>query len=121
MLDNNTTMLILGITMLFTAINGFLFLRLSRKIAEQKKSCDKEFLQGQLDLSSKTIEIYENMEKTMVEANKSHTEQLNRLIDVIVGQLNSLDQRIDDVSKRLVTKKSNTRGSKAPKEEMLKS
>ena len=121
MLDNTTITLILGITMLFTAINGWLFLRLLGRINDLESSKEYEALQRKADISSKAVEIYEAMEKTMVEANKMHTDQLSRLIDVMIGQMNAMDQRIEEIANRLVTKKSGTRGSKAPKEEMLKS
>lgn len=121
MLDNSTITLLIGVTMLFTALNGWLFLRLLGRVNDLERAKDYEVLQRKADISGKAVEIYEAMEKTMVEANKMHTDQLSRLVDVMVGQMNVMDQRIEDISKRLVTKKSTTRGSKAPKDEMLKS
>ena len=107
--------------MLFTAISGWLVLRLLGKVSELESARDYEALQRKAEISEKAIEIYEAMEKTMVEANKMHTDQLSRLVDVMVGQMNVMDQRIEELANRLVTKKSSTRGSKAPKDEMLKS
>lgn len=113
--------------MLFTAINGWLFLRLLGRMNDLENAKEYEVLQRKAEISNKAVEIYEAMEKTMVEANKMHTDQLSRLIDVMIGQMNAMDQRIEEIANRLVTKKSATRGSKAPKEpkepkeEMLKS
>jgi hypothetical protein len=121
MLYNSTLTLLLGVTMLFTAVSGWLVLRLIGKVSELESARDYDALQRKAEISEKAIEIYEAIEKTMVEANKMHTDQISRLIDVMLGQLNAMDQRIEEIANRLVTKKSTTRRSKAPKEEMLKS
>lgn len=119
MLENNL-MLLLGATILFTAINGFLLLGLSKRIDKLEEGNytkdDAEDL-----IAKKTVEIYAAMEKTMLDTSVSHNEKLSSLIDVVCVQLNSMDQRVEEFLKSNNTKKASTRKPKAAKDVLLKS
>ena len=119
MLENNL-MLLLGATILFTAINGFLLLGLSKRIDKLEEGNytkdDAEDL-----IAKKTVEIYAAMEKTMLDTSVSHNEKLSSLIDVVCVQLNSMDQRVEEFLKSNNTKKTSTRKPKAVKDVLLKS
>jgi hypothetical protein len=123
MLDNSTLTLLLGVTMLFTAIIGIIVGKLINRISHLEDELNAHKHQNHIALSDKTIDIYDTISKSITGIQNAVNENNSKLIDVTWSRFDSIDLRIDRIEKDIIQPKkvAKPRKPKAPKDEMLKS